>query len=340
MATIGNSVMTLSDIAKGLNPDGSVATVIELLAQRNAVLTDMLWREGNLPTGHRVTVRTGLPTVTWRLLNNGVPNSKSTKAQIDEACGLLEARSSVDVEIANLNGNVNATRLSEAMAFIEAMNQEFSSKLFYGNSGTAPEEFTGLAPRYAATAANNGSNILLAGGAGADNTSIWLVGWGENEICGIYPKGSTAGLVHQDLGEGDEFDANNNRYRAYMDRWVWKPGLAVKDWRYAVRIANVDISDLVGLTATQAPTASTSIIKLMSRAIDRIPNPTGVRLTFYANRTVMSHLRVLAMEKATNVLGIEAGLDQFGRRIMNDLSFLGIPVRMVDSILETESLVA
>jgi len=340
MATIGTGVLTLADYAKSIDPNGSVATVIELLSQKNAVLTDMLFREGNLPTGHRITVRTGLPTVAWRLLNKGIAKSKGTKAQIDEACGMLEARSEVDIDLANLNGNVNAFRLSEANGFIEGMNQEFSSTLFYGNSGTAPEEFTGLSTRYSATTANNGSNIILGGGTGADNSSIWLVGWGENEICGIYPKGSQAGLLHEDLGVGDAFDAANNRFRAYMDRWQWKTGLAVKDWRYAVRIPNIDLSDLIALTGTQATTAATSIIKLMSRAIDRIPNPNGVRLTFYANRTVMSHLRVLAMEKTNNVLSIEAGLDQFGRRIMNDLSFLGIPVRMVDSLLETESLVA
>ncbi len=340
MATIGSGAYTLVDIAKGWDPDGSQARVVELLNQKNAILQDMLWREGNLPTGHQITVRTGLPTVSWRLLNKGVAKSKGTKAQITEQVGILEARSEVDKDEAELNGNVNAFRLSEANAFIEAMNQEFSSTLFYGNSGTSPEEFTGFAPRYASTTANNGNNVMLAGGAGADNSSMWLIGWGENEICGIYPKASKAGLIHEDLGIGDAFDSDNNRFRAYMDRWQWKPGLAVKDWRYAVRIANIDLSDLIGLTGTQAVSATTFLPKLMSRAIDRLPNPNGVRMVFYANRTVMSNLRVAALEKSNSVLSIQEGLDQFGRRIMNDLTFLGVPVRMVDSLLENESLVA
>ena len=189
MATIGSGAYTLVDIAKGWDPNGSVARVVELLNQRNAILQDMLWREGNLPTGHQITVRIGLPTVSWRLLNKGVAKSKGTKAQITEQGGILEARSEVDKDEAELNGNVNAFRLSEANAFIEAMNQEFSSTLFYGNSGTSPEEFTGFSPRYAAkSGATNGDNVLLAGGSGSDNSSIWLIGWGENEICTVQEK--------------------------------------------------------------------------------------------------------------------------------------------------------
>jgi hypothetical protein len=145
-ATLSTSALTLADWAKRLDPDGKVPTVVELLSQTNDILIDMLFVEGNLPTGHRTTVRTGLPTVAWRLLNQGTTPGKSTTAQIDEQAGMLEAWSEVDEELAKLNGNTASFRLSEAQAFIEAMNQEMAQTLFYGNSGLAPEEFTGLRP--------------------------------------------------------------------------------------------------------------------------------------------------------------------------------------------------
>lgn len=339
-ATIGNTVLTLADWAKRLDPDGKVPTIVELLSQTNRILDDMLFKEGNLPTGERVTVRTGLPSVAWRLLNQGVPNSKSTTAQVDEHCGMLEARSQVDKDLAELNGNVEAFRLSEAQAFIEAMNQEMASTVIYGNSGTAPEEFLGLAPRYNSLGATNKQNILSAGGASSDNTSIWLVVWGANTVYGVFPKGSKAGLIHEDLGLDDAFDANNRRFRAYMDWWQWKCGLVVKDWRFAVRIANIDVSDLVAGTNTQAVSASTAIIKLMARAIDRIPSLGMGRPVFYANRTVMSHLRVQALEKSTNALSFTEAINQFGERVQTGLTFLGIPVRQVDAILESEGAVS
>lgn len=178
MATAKNAaVMTMMDLAKTMDPDGTVARVIEMLAQTNEMLDDMQFKEGNLKTGHRTTVRTGLPAVYWRLLNKGVPSSKSLKAQVDENCGMMEARGEVDVDLAELSGNVGELRLSEAFAMLEAMNQECQQTMIYGNSGLAPEEFTGFAPRFSTiSGAANGSNVLSGGGVGSDNTSIWLVG--------------------------------------------------------------------------------------------------------------------------------------------------------------------
>lgn len=338
MATLGTSVLTLMDWAKRLDPNGKTDKVAELLSQTNEVLTDMMWAEGNLPTGHRSTIRTGLPSVYWRLINQGVTPSKSTTAQVDDQCGMLEAWSEVDKDLAELNGNVGGFRLSEASAFLEAMNQEMASTLFYGTAA-APEEFVGLAPRYSDLSAANGENIISAGGSGSDNSSVWLVGWGGNECFGVFPKGSKAGIMHEDLGlvtVETTAGVAGSRMRAYQDHWQWKAGLVVKDWRYACRIANIDISDLAGLATTQATTAATFITKLMSRAIDRMPRLSGIKPAFYANRSILSLLRVAAAEKAVDCLKIEEGLNQFGQTI-HTTKFLGIPVRLCDALTITES---
>lgn len=338
MATLGGSVLTLNDWAKRLDPDGKTAKTVEILSQTNAVLTDMMFKEGNLPTGEQTTIRTGLPTVYYRLINQGVPKSKSTTAQITENAASLEARSEVDQDEAELNGNVGAYRLSEAEAFLEAMNQRQAQTLFYGTAAN-PQEFVGFTPRYSSLSAVNGKNILSAGAAGDDVSSIWLVGWGQRSVFGVFPKGSKAGISHEDLGLGDAFDDNNDRFRAYMDHWKWKNGLVVKDWRYAVRIANIDISDLVGLTGTQALSAATSIIKLMSRAIDRLPSTANVKPVFYANRTVLSHLRIIGLEKSNAAVTVEPALNQFGQSIF-ETRFLGYPVRLVDQLTEVEDVVS
>ena len=334
MATLGTTVATLADWAKTLDPDGKTASIVELLSQTNEVLSDMLWIQGNLPTGHRTTVRTGLPSVAWRLLNAGVPTSKSTTAQIDEQCGILEAWSEVDVELAKLNGNEAAYRLQEAQSFIEAMNQEFTQTLFYGNGATiAPEEFVGLQPRYSTTNAANGQNILLAGSAsGSDQTSMWLVCWGANTIHGIFPKGSTAGLQHEDLGietvESAGGIGSGTRMRAYRDRFVWKGGIAVKDWRYAVRIANID-DDTLDAAGSAVP-----LIELMIKAVHRIPSLGMGRPVFYANRSVHQYLDIQANRKSNVYL--TAGNEEGQRKV----SFRGIPIRTCDGLLQTESVVS
>lgn len=335
MTTIGAGVLTLADWAKSLDPNGRIAAVVELLSQTNEILDDMLWKQGNLPTGERTTIRTGLPTVYWRLLNQGVSVSKSTKAQIDAHCGILEAWSEVDLDLANLSPDVAAFRLSEAKAFIEGMNQEMAQTLFYGTAA-APEEFIGLASHYAAiSGAGNAQNILNAEGSGSDNSSIWLVVWGENTVHGIFPKGSKAGLVHEDMGlvtVETTAGVGGARMRAYQDRFQWKPGLVVKDWRYAVRICNIDVSELTSETA-----AAANLVKLMSRALDRIPSYSMGRAAFYANRTIKSFLRVQALDKSQNALSIPAALTQFGNPVRGGLEFLGVPVRTCDALTEAEA---
>lgn len=343
MAVLSNGALTLADWAKRQDPDFSPAKVAELLSQSNEILDDAMFMEGNLPTGHRVTIRTGLPQVYWRSLNMGIPNSKSTTAQVDEACGILEARSEIDKDLVELNGNTATFRLSEAQAFLEAMNQTMAQTLFYGNPATDPRQFLGLASRYSSTTAANGQNILSAGGVGSDNSSIYLVVWGDNTVFCPFPKGSNAGLLQEDLGVqtvyGTDAGGNATRMQAYAERFQWKTGLCVKDWRYVVRIANVDISDLLGQTGTQAAAASTNIIKLMARALYRVPNMSMGRAAFYMNRTVHSGLAIQALDKSQYVLKVNEGLSQFGLP-QSWLSFLGVPLRRVDQLTNTESVVS
>ena len=336
MALLSTGALTLADWAKRLDPNGQVPVVAELLSQTNEILEDAVFMEGNLPTGHRLTIRAGLPQVFYRMINQGVPTSKSVTTQVDEACGILEARSHIDVELAKLNGNTAAFRLSEDQAFIEAMNQTMAGAMFYGNPGTDPRQFLGLQTRYSSLAAGNGQNILDAGGTGSNNCSIYLVVWGENTVFCPFPKGTKAGLMQQDLGEESVPDANNNFFQAMRSLYQWKNGLAVKDWRYVVRIANINVADLIGQSVTQSGTAATQIINLMSRALDRVPMLGMGRPVFYANRTVYSMLRVAALNKSNAALTIEKALTQFGTPYALT-NFMGVPLRKVDQLLNAET---
>ena len=341
MGLTGGSVLSLLDVAKRMDPNGRIATVAELLNQTNDVLVDMLWKEGNLPTGHRTTVRTGLPAATWRLLNGGVTPSKSTTAQIDEACGMLEAYGNLDKDMAALNGEVAETRMSEAPAFIESINQNFVQTLFYGDTTVNPERFLGLAPRYnTISGATNGVNVMSAAGSGSDNTSVWLILWGEQTCCGIYPKGSKAGLIHEDLGLQLIQNATGiagSVLQAYVDHWQWKCGIALKDWRYVVRLCNIDVSDLVGSSGSQN---AQQMINLLSRMIDRIPAFSMGRAALYMNRTVFSLLRVQALARSTNAISINDALDQMGNPIRGGMKFFGIPIYRCDQLLTTEATIS
>lgn len=346
MATLPSQTgaVTLLDMKQAMDPNGKVANTIELLGQSNEMVLDMLWLPCNKQNSHQSNVRTGLPKVTWRKLYKGTPPSKSTRAKVIDTCGMLEARSEVDVK-SFVSGDVQQFRLSEAMSFIESMNQTMQTAIIYENETLNNERITGFAPRLSTLdpAVPSSQNVIDAGGTGDDNLSIYLVCWGENTVHGIYPEGSTAGLSHKDLGEIDAFDEDGNRFRAYADLWNWDCGLTVRDWRYVVRIANIDKSDLLAQTGTQAPTAATAIIKLMVKAMSRIPMMGMGKPCFYANRTIKEMLSVAALDKSSGgVLAIQPAINQFGNvapgSVNNGtLALLGVPIRTVDALLSTEA---
>lgn len=336
MATIGDTNPTLSDVASRLDPGGKIDAIVELLKQTNPILEDMTVIEGNLPTGHRTTIRTGLPSATWRKLNYGVASSKSRTAQVTDSCGMLEAYAEIDKALADLNGNSAQFRLMEDRAFLEAMNQEMAETMFYGDTDVYPERFMGLAPRFNASSSTTteiGYNVIKGGGAGEDNTSVWLVVWGPNTIHGFYPKGSKAGFQHNDLGEQTLSDGAGGQYQGYRTHYKWDLGLTVRDWRYVVRICNLDVSNLG--TAGDTSDTSANLLKLMTVAANRIPNLGMGRPVWYAHQDVITALEIKLQNKA-NVWLSSSELPNG----MPVTKFRGIPVKRCDQILLTETLVS
>jgi len=300
MAILQNNYLTLLDHANRVDPDGSFPVVVEMLNQTNPMLAEMPFKNGNLLTGHKTTVRTGLPQGTWRKLYQGVQPTKSTTAQVTETVGNLEAFAEVDKLLVDLAEDGNAFRLDEAGAHIEGMSQQIASTLFYGNTDTTPERFLGLAPRFDTgdeASAKNAVNVIDAGGTGTDNTSIWLVGWGNKTVCGILPKnmdGGNGAIQHEDMGREIIRNDDGSQYIAYVDHFKINMGLAVEDWRYVVRIANIDVS------ALQADPADggADLFLLISRAMERIYMKTDMT-RLYANRTIVSRLREQQIRQQT-----------------------------------------
>lgn len=331
MATLSTIHPTLMDVAKRHDPDGKIDTIVEILAETNEILEDMVWMEGNLPTGHRTTIRSGLPAPTWRKLYVGVQPTKSRTVQVTDTCGMLEAYAEVDKALADLNGNTAAFRLSEDRAHIEGMNQEFASSLFYASEATAPEEITGFAPRFNSKSAENGENIFQNTSIdGSDNASIWLILWGANTCHGIYPKGSIGGLQMTDKGQVtiENIDGSGGRMEAYRTHYRWDCGLSVRDWRYVVRI-QYDQEDL-----KDDYSSGPKLIDLMTQALDAPPNLTAGRPAFYMNRRARSFLRRQLQQRITSTLTME----QVGGKLV--MNFAGIPVRRCDALLNTETAVA
>ena len=341
--------LSLMDAARRLDPDGEVDTIAELLSQANEFFRDMTWSESNLDTGHKSTVRTGLPSGTWRMPYAGVPYARSTTAQVQDGLGFLSAYSQIDKRVADLGGKTAQIRMTEDSAFLEGMSQQMATTFFYGNQSTVPSQFTGFSPRFnTITTANaqNAQNVLNGGGTGSSNASLWLVGWGDMTNFGIYPKGTKAGLVFEDRGDVvPGYDAANNPFPAYTSYFEWNAGLVTKDWRYCVRIANIDTtSATLGLFGTTPP----DLFLYMSKAVVRFPTfskrvsgitetdapdepAPGINPAFYCNRTVRESLDIQAIRDKNVLL---KPTEYAGQPVVE---FRGVPIRVNDCLLSTEA---
>ncbi len=338
---------TLIDVATRLDPDGKVPVIAEMLSQANDMNDDLPYVKANGRTGHEFVFRTSIPAGTWRQYNQGVPYSKSTTAKARVGMGMLDDYSQVDRRLAEHSGDMQKFRISEDVAFLEGMSQTIAQTFIYGNTVNNPSEFMGFAPFYNTVntaTAQNAANVIDGGGTGNSNSSMWLIGWGPDTVFGLFPEGTSAGLIMEDKGDVTPgFDSVGNRFEAFTSFFSQQAGLCPKDWRYAVRMANLDTTN-AGLAGPSAP----DLFALMAKALMLFPklskntsgitktdapddSALGVRPVFYANRTVRYYMDIQAIRDRNVLLG---PTDYAGKPIEN---FRGIPIKIVDQILNSES---
>ncbi|MCR5564003.1 MAG: hypothetical protein K6F46_11700 [Desulfovibrio sp.] len=317
----------LEDFYKG-QPAGEV---IELMNQTNDVLSDVQWMESNQSDGHLTRIRTGLPAVYWRRLYKGTPPSKSQWSQVKEVCGMLEALQELDVAEVELYGDkARAFRLSESKAFAEAMRQKVATTLFYGDNATTPDEFNGFALRYPTLSS---PNVITASGSTANKeTSMYLVAWGADTVHGIYPKGSTGGLQNEDLGKYMTADGSGNKFQCVGDKYNWRCGLAVRDWRAVVRICNIDSTKL---TVRKGGSGYIDLQALTVKAKNMMPANLRNRAIWYCNQDVLTALELQAIDNG-NVQLVYG--EQFNSKAVPFLH--GRPIRQCDAIVSTEAVVS
>jgi hypothetical protein len=336
--------MTYAEWALRHDSTGKISTLVDMLSQTNGVIDDALAVECQSGNAFEYTQVTRLPTTSKRTYNRGVPASLAGVSKLVSTTSEYADWAKIDSSLAKLGGNLAALRAQEDALHMEAMSQTVASDMFYGDRSSDPTEFTGFANIYntVSTATSEiARNVIDAGGTGSDNASMWLITWGPKQLHTIFPKGSQAGLQHKDMGESWATDSNSNEYLVYRTYLEWKIGLCIHDWRFAVRACNIDVSDLAGGSAA-------NLINTLVRMTHKLPvQPVGVgpvqamtksvspiapmRSAIYCNRTVGTYLDLQAMNKTNVLLKME---EWDGKSVT---TFRGLPFRIVDALLDTES---
>ncbi len=328
MAVVGNTYLSLKDKLSQTEDGKVTSTIIDLLAQTNVIIEDAIVEECNDGTSHKTTIRNGLPTVEFRKFYQGVSPSKGEYTQVTDTTAMLETYSQVDKALADLNADSNQFRLNEAGAFLEAMNSTVQTNIFYGNKGVNDAAFDGLAVRYNKISDKKntiGNQVLDAGGTGNKNSSIWFVTWGHLHTHLLYPKGTKAGLQHEDKGVQTAVDADGKMYEVYRDHWSWNVGLSVRNFKSIVRIANIDVEALEGDGAAD-------LIKLMVKAYHKHnKHSKGGKSVIYTSEAIGTALHLQAM----NSKNVNLSISEFAGEPV--VKFLGIPVKTCDQLVDNES---
>lgn len=312
--------LTLTEIAKR-TLNGQMLPIAEILAKSKPIIQHMVFVEANDQFSNVTTQRYNLPAGSWRNFNAGVATETSQTKQIRDTIGMLESYAEHDCKLVDSMPSPGQFRSDENAAFIEGLGQTMAYQAFYGNALVDPEKWTGLAPRLNTLGT---TNVQGCGGSGGDTSSIYLVQWGADKVHMVYPRGSSAGLKHEDLGKNTKIDTNGLMWEVYRDHFMWDCGMVVKNIRCLGRIANIEVSGSSNIFDEDV------CIRVKNWMLNQ-----GAGAVGYCSTNVMSQIQIAIKDKS-NVFHPVA--NPFGPGEVTSL--LGIPLYVDENIIETETVVS
>ena len=241
MALKNQKFQTLVDV---MNLAGRVpGDVVNMTSQMNPMIEDAPAYPCNRG-GHHVTIlKTDLPDSIWGKSYQGIPASKGRNQQLKHTPGYVESACEMDRKIldevssgtqfthmqgaarANAVGKARVNLMEDAMSeHAEGMSQEVARACLYEDQRQNPERITGFMPFLNSLTGVNATQVINAGGTGADNTSILMVTWDKTTMHFIYPQGpgyKGGGFKAGPLLKEYSLDSDGNKYRVYRRDMRW-----------------------------------------------------------------------------------------------------------------------
>ena len=295
--------------------------IIETLRQTDEILLDAPVAEANERTSNRTVQRTALPTAEHRVYNAGVGNSASQTKVIHDVVCELSGYSEVDMKLVREAGNPEEFLAGEVNSYVEGMGVQQSEDLVYGSHGVNNDNMDGFA--YRRDKLGEKLCIDMGGTDATNNTSIYICKWGMDKMHLIYPKGAAGvGVERRDMGEVTVDMGNGKKMQAYRNYLSASYGLAVRNEKAFIRLANINVSKITG----------EEIIKAILKARHNLAIGDGT-IAIYANADVLALLDEGTVDKSNVCYTAE---DPWGKEL---IKIRDMRLRQVDSILSTESVV-
>ena len=188
--------LSLAELVRREDPNGKMATLIDILNQTNAITADATWIECNNGTYHEATRTSTEPTGDERAYNQGVTPEAGTTTKYTEPTCMHDAVSVVDDAQIRHQPEPATARLTEDGFFLRGMSKRQVSRIFDGNRSTNPLQINGINNRPEWNQLGTGYVIDAAGGsasATSNKTSLYIIQWGNRKVDLLYPRNDAPG---------------------------------------------------------------------------------------------------------------------------------------------------
>ncbi len=344
--------LTLAELVRREDPDGSMADIVDVLSQTNAIVMDSTWIRANDGSSHQHTRAVTEPTGAERMFGQGVQREAGVTEVVNEPTCLLSGLSVPDADMMRQQPEgPELARAAEDAFFINGLTKTHVSRIFDGDRATHPLHINGINNRADYNALSSDYVFDNAGGNAsvtANKTSIYFIQFGHKMVNWIYPRGmapNTSGISNEiskstvgpitmrDFGEDlmqDPLNTTNTAmYPAFRSWFVVAFGIDIADPRMIKRIVNISTTNIDGVddfSFDENP---------MIDAFNELENG-GMGAVIYCNRTVKAQMMKRANIKGNAFIQAIEGEGPFARPV---LRFWGIPVREVAQITNTQATV-
>lgn len=322
MATIvANTPLTWAEVNKREGYDDAAAVLGELM-QLNEFLDEVPWRPSTHGPYNKQLQATRLGKGGFSKVNGPVPIIASLADQLTEPVKMYEGDSPVDERILRGTDDPYTVRDSEDALNLEGSSQDWMTALVYNNEATTPDGFKSLWRRRATLVANR---CWGGGGSGGDTSSILLAEFSPNGLYLAYPKNTAAGLVNEDRGRHyiPAIIGTGNMWAWVRHYEIWA-AIVLRDDRALQRLANIETA---GASNIFDPT-------IFIKAKTALPRG-GQMAVAFCNRTLKAQVDNNAYAK-TNVWFSIREVQGYGPITQ----IAGIPIRMMEALIDTEAVVA
>lgn len=310
--------LTLAEVNAAAGYKDAHSTLGEL-EQNNEPLNEFPWFPSTHGAHTEYYKARSLGSGDFSSLHSGVPVMQSSGQIMKEPVKLYQADSHVNDTLLKAADNPRAARDAQDVMNLEGFMQDWLYDMLYGDNIADPDTFLSFDKRRAKL----GTYCKGGSGTGSDLTSLWLIELGLRGFHLTYNRNGVAGIRNTDEGKhpfANPDTAANTDWMWVRHYEVWA-GLVLMNERALQRYANIE-------TAGSSNIFSPDIFIGMKAQLPSV----GKNAVAFCNRTLHGQIEVNAYNKSNAAYSLR-DIEGFGAV----LHVAGVPVRMWETILDTES---